>query len=418
MKINKIKYFLFNVMAVLIGAAVTSCSATFDEKKEPDPDPVEKPASRSILVYMIASNSLNGFDDNDIKEMQKVAKEKGFGDGRLVIYHQKYERSGLPVLKEIKSGSGTIDTLVKYDNQISSLSTDRMSKVISDFKEHAPADDYGIILWSHADGWIVRNSSSSESSGKSNGGISTLAFGQESISNTSRYMDITDLASVLKGKNFSFVYFDCCYMAGIEVLYEMKDVAPYMVASTIEVIAEGMPYHLTLPYFFSAGDADLIGAVNANYDYVNAKNDENRTGAFAVFDMSKINKLADATRSFYSYHPSAASDFSPQRFMYESTCYYFDFQHIIENLNLPEGTSETTLASFETARKDVLAALEDAVIYKISTDYIWPGYRGQEVKLDHFCGLSSYYLTDKSKSSTRGYNLTSWWNDVAKYLFE
>lgn len=413
--------YVYVAIAGILSTAMVSCSTSFDDKN--DTDPTEKNASRTVLVYIVASNSLNGEDDGDIQEMQEAAKDNVFGDGRLLVYHQKYESYGTPVLKEIKSGSGDIDTLVTYDNNTSSVSPERMKQVITDMKSEAPADDYGIVLWSHSDGWIVRNPSSSSSTStvsgtSSNGGISTRAFGEEIIGSTKKYMDISQLCDALEGENFSFVYFDCCYMACVEVLYEMREITPYVVGSTIEVIAEGMPYDLTLPYFFSSGDADLIGAVNANFDYIKAMTDERQTGAFGVFDMSKIQALADATRNLYSYHPVTPEDFEPQKFMYERTCYYFDFQHIIDNLNLTEDIDSSILTAFEEARQTVKDALEDAVIYKVNTDYIWPGNYYCEVKLDHFCGMSSYYITEQSQSTTKNYNETAWWNDVAKYQFE
>ena len=39
-----------------------------------------------------------------------------------------------------------------------------------------------------------------------------------------------------------FIMFDDCYMSSMEVAYDLKDVTDYIIASTSEVMAYGMPY--------------------------------------------------------------------------------------------------------------------------------------------------------------------------------
>lgn len=39
-----------------------------------------------------------------------------------------------------------------------------------------------------------------------------------------------------------YILFDDCYMSSIEVAYELKDVTKYLIGSTSEMMAYGMPY--------------------------------------------------------------------------------------------------------------------------------------------------------------------------------
>lgn len=411
MNISLIKKSIFSIGLLALSTGLMSCSG--DEPNPtptPTPEPEEETTNRTILVYMVASNSLGSwnYDTADIKEMTLAAQNGALKGNRLILFHQ--DTSGEQILKEVSPETGEIVELETLSPDLSSVSSARMEEVIGKVKKYAPADDYGMILWSHANGWIVQSATPDEYS------VAPLAFGQETLNGKSLYMNTQTLASTLMGKDLSFIYFDCCYMACVEVLYDLIGVTDRVVASTAEVIAEGMPYHLTLPYLFAKGKADLEGAAKAVYDYVNAKTDVNQTGTFAVFDMTKVDALAKATKDFYSLKPVTSSSFSPQRYMYETTCYHFDFGHIIENMN--QNAEGDNSSEFVAARKKVLDAIDDVVTYKAATPYIWPGDRQSEIKVEHFSGMSSNYLTSASRASVKGYDQTAWWNDVARYLFE
>lgn len=382
----------------------------------------EEVANRTILVYMVAANSLGSgnYDMRDIAEMQIAALNGHLEGNHLLVYHHNYK--GEPVLKEIKDGTGEIDTLKVYSSTPSSLSIARMEEVISDMKSLAPAKDYGMVMWSHANGWLVMNNSGELSvMGRSRGddyAISTLAFGEDQSSGTTYYMNTGDLGTALRGKELSFIFFDCCYMASVEAMYDLRETAPLIGGSVAEIIAEGMPYQITLPYLFAEGEADFVGAVNADYEYVNAMSGYNRTGTFSIMDMAQIDNLAKACKEVYSYGPVYPSDFRPQKFMYESTCYFYDLAHMLENLELKgEDVDESLLVKFEEARQKALEQIDKTVIFKANTPYIWPGTSDQTA-INHHCGLSAQFLRDASGASSRGYNQTAWWNDVASYMFE
>ena len=412
--ILSLKRFPIIFMAGMIISAITSCNNDISEviwNKYNDT------CQRTILVYMIAANSLNLYGNDDIAEMQEAAINNGFNGNRLLIYHQQY--SGTPVLKEIKSGTGKIEILKNYDNSVPSLTIERMTEVFADTKNLAPADEYGLILWSHSLGWIMGNKNISDTQSISIGNnIAPLMFGEEKLSGNTFYMDIDELSTALADQNFNFIYFDCCYMACVEVLYELRNVTRFIGASAAEVISEGMPYQKALPYLFSPGQADIVGAINATYQYIDAITGINRTGTFAIFDMQHMDRLAQYTKDFYSFKPTADSTFQPQKFMYETTCYFFDFQHIIENLHLPDDADEDIIEQFEISRQKVLDAIDALTIYKANTPFLWPTYGTHEVELKYFCGISSYYITKYSQAQTRGYYFTSWWNDVSRYQFE
>ena len=63
-----------------------------------------------------------------------------------------------------------------------------------------------------------------------------------------------------------YILFDDCYMSSIEVAYELKDVADYLIASTCEVMAYGMPYATMGKHLL--GTPDYRAICDDFYDFI------------------------------------------------------------------------------------------------------------------------------------------------------
>ena len=285
---NHLKYIIKLLIAVIIVTTTVSC-----DKDEP-----AQPAysNRTILVYIVANNSLGAenYDETDINEMILASQNNNFNNGRLIIYHAPL--GSKPTLKEIVDGK--IITLKEYNTSLSSVERKQMQQVINDTKLIAPAKDYGLILWSHANGWLQTgiNEGATPPIKYDKGNKSTLAFGDDQ----GKQMNITTLAQILENEKFSFIYFDCCYMATIEVMYELCHTTDYIIASATEIPADGMPYEQNLPLLFS--DTALLELACANtFDYYNCKNGLLRSCAISLIDTHHIKELGEITAQIYRY---------------------------------------------------------------------------------------------------------------------
>ena len=144
-------YILPLLLAILAG-----CSGD-----EPAPGPEPAPGSpRTLLVYMIANNNLGypyewaQYDLRDIAEMEQAAAAGALGDSRLIVFRHAYIAPGKSEMKLLEvTRSGTRE-LLAYSGLPSSASEETMRRVIADTKAIAPADSYGLVLWSHASGWL------------------------------------------------------------------------------------------------------------------------------------------------------------------------------------------------------------------------------------------------------------------------
>lgn len=363
-----------------------SCSGNSD-------GPAAPPAPRATLVYMVASNSLGAahFDTADIEEMKTAAAQGDFNGSRLFIYHHPH--NGTPVLKEITSEGERIITEYSIDEP--SVSSTRMNRVIADFRHEADALSHGLILWSHGSGWIENGMEpAANHHTQEPEAISPQSFGDD----RGRYMNVTTLAKVLYGKGFDYIYFDCCYMAGVEVAYELRNCTRHIVASSTELPADGMPYDRTLRHLLKK-DADLIAAARTTFDSYDSQQGMNRTCTISVIDTSALDDLAEATRDIYAANNTTSPSFSPQHFM-TSSCYIFDFGQYVDELaaNHP---------GLKTRFDDILAA---TVVFKAATPSIWDSF-----PIDHHSGLSTY-LPDFANTPRFNYDNLQWAADVASAL--
>ena len=387
----------FSIFISLVLTCIGFVSCSDDEPKQ---NPTK--ANRTILVYMIANNSLGNapdpyhqYDDKDLDEMLTALSQNSINNGRLIVYHVPPAKEGAPTLKEVTPNG--IVSLKTYKS--STLSTDptQLEQVISDTYNLAPALDYGLVLWSHSSAWLEYPTARSAYKGN----INPLAFGEEITNNGTFYMKITSLAQVLNKHNFSFIYFDSCHMASIEVVYELKDAAKYIIASATELPADGMPYDQNIPLFFKE-TPQLTQACQNTFNFYNSLTGADKTCSISLIETSHLEELASIAREIFESRTALPSNFSPQQFVYGTNCYSFDLEQYL-----------SALSPNEKATQNLKDALHKVVIYKDATPYIW----GQ-IKMNYHCGLGCNILKQESDATKRGYNNHLWWLDVVKYQFQ
>lgn len=388
---------LYIVLVLSMAFISVSCKETGEEPK------VIQECQRTVLVYQVANNNLgsSGYNEQDIEEMREGADAgKIPADGRLLVYNAKPNAN--PLLLEIKSNR--VDTLKIYDNDVFSVSSKRMYDVFKDVNTLAPSKEFGLVLWSHGSGWLqdgIEDDAEPE--------ISTLSFGSEK-GNT---MNISTLAKVLRnGPKLSFLYFDCCYMASVETLYELRDVAPVIIGSATELLVYGMPYQDNIEHFFSDENA-LTKAAENTFNLYNGQSGMSRTCTMSVIDTQYLEELGRTTAAIYAKAtPALPKTYKPQRFMSLSvqSCLYFDFENYVEALCLDSNGSER----FEDASHYLAAfreALGKCVLYSAATPRLW-----NEFDIKYHCGLSTYIVEDESKITNKNYNTLQWYTDVVSNL--
>lgn len=381
----------FHVVVAMVAAAVmTACHS----------DGPDNPAThRTVLVYMVADNSLgrDGYDQADLQEMIEGARAGALGTGRLIVYHcRRGTASGIvPQLLEITPRG--VNVLKEYPDNPEIYSTDvaRMRQVLADVRSYAPADDYGLILWSHGSGWKEGSQSRAIITGETVSAPVQHDFGED----RGVTMKVSSLASALDGFDHSFIYFDCCFMMTVEVMWELRSAAPVIAGSGIELPADGMPYQKNLPVFFAKGQVDLVKAASNTFEYYDCQEGTYRTCAMTVVRTQALPALAEASKAIFAtvteYQPELSRLQRYERPGFVATIY--DFEQYMRTIC----DDEALLATWK-------AAFDDAVVYSAFTPWVF-----NDLKLDYY-GLGSFVIMDSTDKTFRNYNSTAWYNDVVK----
>lgn len=405
------KHYISLLYAFVLLVATSSCSHS--NEPEPDPDPDVPVARRVVLVYQVANNNGLGPDSlDDLAEMQAAAEAGHVGnDGRLLVYH--HYTGMAPVLYEVTPDG--LNTLKTYSTSLSSASYARMVEVFGDVADLSPADSYGIILWGHGSGWLQDGISESAAQTKSYG------------CDNGKWMNITTLAAALgSGLKWDFVYFDCCFMASVEVAYQLRDVTPVIAGSVTEIAAEGMPYDRTISHFFSADPDFLINAAKETFAYYQEwqttncreecvpKTFSKRYCTISVFRTGGLEELASSVAEIYKSTPAARpADLTLTAYGRNSFAnYYFDFGGYVRQLCFDKGGTERYAGASEHYAR-FADALAGVIGYKDDMHFVF----GSTTPIPLHSGLSTFVPSVTcGLTSTVNYNTLQWYTDVASYL--
>lgn len=407
---NIIKYFdsgkVARLLFVMVAAvALYSCKAVKPE------EPVYTKKPKTVLIYMIANNSLSS---DAVSSYANIMQGYIPGDdGNLLLYF--HNSTSDPVMYNIhKNGSGVAVADIAYSfpsrNSATSVS---LKQALSVAATLFPADEYGLILWSHGTGWLPSGyyatgviSSSASSSGiqqsdagsdlvkmarNSSGGISQRTFGSES----NKEIEITDLATAFPYR-LSFILFDACLMGGIEVAYEIKDMTDYIIFSPTEVLTESFPYKTMMQYIFKS-PSDLKSVCEDYYNFYNSKTGETRAATISLIDCSQLSNLADVAKEIFSSGRGKIStlDMSTiQPYFRSNKHWFYDIKDLMDNI----ATSDQAIKFND--------ALSKVVLYKATTPYFL------ELKIDRFSGISTYIPNPANTELDNFYKNFKWNKDA------
>lgn len=388
------KKWLYTLLVVVLAA----CSNEIPEQQP------AKRSGRTVLAYLISNNKAGSLDtylrDNVIDMYIALGNMKE--SCTLLVFYRPYTGdtplSNPTLMSFYTDGRGNVNNqpVLSGDNltfeavcQIaqkkeytmnSQIATDPavMKEVFTDMQTVAPSDSYGLILGSHATGWMQGNS------------VQSKAFGDDSGYN----IDIPDLANVLKNsfsEKLDFLLFDACMMATAEVGYELKEVTSHCIASVMETPVYGFPYNQILPYLYS----ENVDYSAVCHEFVSFNKTKNLWGTCAVMDCSQMENLAGTVKTKLSEWQDALSSVSMQNVQQygaygwgrDYRYFSYDLLDFFRELGRKSGVKNLDL---NEAVSTVQSALNQAVIAKdclSGTDYEFDGVIVDETR---FCGIGMY----------------------------
>lgn len=334
-------------------------------------DNVPTKASRTLLFYMAGDNTLRDETQDKIDALVEAWNVADAGN-RLLIYQ---DRGGeyFPRLLEIKTGDdgkGTMEVLEEYGDE-NSASTKVFARVLNDMVRICPGNDYGLIVFSHASGWLPAGTYLQP--------YSVAADGTQEF-------ELPEFARVIPNGQFRFIVFESCLMAGVEVAYELRSKTQYILASCAEILSPGFtPLYGKMLECLYKTQPDLVGFAKAYYEHCKQLTDEARSATVSVIGTGGLAPLkpllarAESNVEYFDWIEREGIQYFDRR---EKNHLYYDLEGYIRTIGGQEDLNE------------LAGILENVVKYQAATEEFMKGdATGYSIK-EH-CGLTVYIPVER-----------------------
>ncbi len=330
-----------------------SCSSDEEKKEE---------VGCTVLFYLAGRG--NGLSDEVSEKIDAIAIGWGEYDGNLLIL-QDDETVNHPQLLQMRMVNDKKEfVVVKTYPNVTAASPQLLKQVAADVRGGFPSKRYGLVLFSHASGWLPEG---------------TLSAPRSLLPDNEREMSLPEFAQALPDNMFRFIVFETCLMSGIEVMCELQDKADYVVASSAEICSPGFTriYPTALKYLYLP-EPDLLSYAGLYYEYWRRQNPASAT--ISVIDVAKAGTLVSQIAAGFAADGMDASSLPEvdvsqiQRF--DKLSGYSLFYDLSAYMRV--------LLSEKEFNK-VNSAIDDCVIYEVSTPYIYNG-----IVVNKHCGLTAY----------------------------
>ena len=408
MIMNKVMY--NQLFVCLFGVLLFSCC------NNPTEDTSKK---RNILFYIGADS--NGLDnrsggDEPKRKIDQIRAGWRPGNGKMLIYTDQTNREAyLLLINETKGADGLygLDTVRTY-RDANSADPEMLSHVINEVVQGYPADSYGMIFFSHASGWLPYNMLNHPRSLVVDNGDGARSE-----------MEYYDFAAAIPDKLFDFIILEACLMADVMSMYELRNKAEYVLASSAEILSPGFGgtnngftteiYKNEIMRLFDTKSQIRLavsGFAQTYYDYISSsfpETDLRNSATLSLIKMDEMENLASTTKALLqgvdideaNLIVGSIQSFDRPNWLISSgyrRSRYFDFAHSIESL-----VSESDYRAFKTQ-------IEKTVVWKASTKNFLLNDYGFYV--NHHSGLTTYITQDVFPELNAAYRNSSWYKAI------
>lgn len=354
-----------------------------------NPDKVE----RVVLVYAVNKSTLSPDFGPDQAEMIQAFKETNQNKYQLLLFRTDSDTE-CGLYKAVNSGDATNFELVKkYPRNVAATNPNRIKEVLIDALAKYPNAIYTLFFWGHGTSWTYYDNSHLVS-------VNTpevYGYGGEITPSHPRgdYTNIDELADAIPDNRFETIWFDCCFMSGIETIYELRNKARYFVGYPTEVWATGAPYDKILKWLFQS-NPDLIAAART---FFNSYAGEPAT--VAVADLSKIEPVADIASKVYASGNALPDKSELLNYSRGSLPNYYDFRQL---LSITAALNNATYLIDQLDR-----ALDNFILYHAESA---TNFNNKPWNVANISGVNSHYYSGGFSTSEEYYRSLDWFKRV------
>ena len=370
------------------------------------------------LMFYFFGTSLGRFFTTNIDDAKLAIKRGALGKHNRMVYFRQHNANDGYIAEVCydKATNSCYESIIEDHIAIEGnpIDPEYISQTINKMAAIAPAKRYGLVMAGHGHAWLTREYlNGGSSAGVSQAGVwtspftpapgaeITRAFGERNVQ-----VNSAEIAEGIEGSNIDidYILFDACFMSSIEVAYELRNSANYIIASPCEIMGRGFPYERTLPHLFKNDGAttDYIAAAESYYRYYRDEyTSSQRCGSIAVYECSELEALRDATKEIVK---SAKSDYNIdaiQTYEGQNPHYFYDF-----------GQWAEAVATDNAAYQNFKTQLDKTIIAKYTLDTFYSAYGSygsHPINVEAYSGLTTSAPSSKLETE---WQATEWYKSV------
>jgi len=379
----------------MVLTALTGCGS--EDIPYNNPEPKAEDVKRVVLVYAVNRSSLSADFNQDSQEMLDATRLVDNDNYQLLVFRTDSE-SECGLYRAARNMTGQYDfRLVKsFPRDVTSTHPDRIKEVAEYALNMYPSASYDLIFWGHGMSWKPYFTDHNIA-----GSPMQHSYGGEYNPNYSStdWTEIDELADALPNNRFDTIWFDCCYMSGIEVIYEFRDKCNTFVGYPTEVWQYGMAYNLVLPYLM-CDNPDVTGAARAFYSFYEASDDP---VTVAVIKTSELENVADVAKEIVHSGSERPSSKDLLNYSRSASSPFYDFTQFFTMTAKLNGRNDLALKLQQTMRLMVTYHAESA-----------NNFFNRPWDVSAISGVSTHYFKNSETLDESYYRTLDWY--VRVYL--
>lgn len=408
------------IWAFVLLAAAASCakdvnfspsgSSAGTDPVSPDHRGAVKQVRNVMIMVSGGHNSLSGYLTDDLIEMAEGFVPEGTAaeTNAFVVLSRlpvnSFSTTSAPVLYRLyKTETGVVvrDTLRRWTTEDRLFGGTVLHDALLTVRDRIPSKSYGMVLSSHASGWLppgyYDNPSHFDTMKR---GLTSI--GQDLDGNVSVEMDLVDFADAIP-YNLNYVVLDCCLSGGVEVAWALRGKTDVVAFTQTETMADGFDYKKILERLLKEPVPNPLGVCQDFYNYYMAKTGVNQSATISLVDTRQMEPLAAVCKTLFAKYREPLSRLkvnSAQRYFRYDRHYFYDLRDILVKAGVTAGELQ-----------ELDQALDACVLYKAATPYFMQGSQ-YGFAIETHCGLSMYLPSQGTDYLDRYYKTYITWNQA------
>lgn len=374
-----------------------------------------------MILYSAGFNSLSSYLAEDIEDLTTGwLPSKNDSKAIVVVSHRTRNNGSLYVpstnpcvirIYKDKKNIPVMDTLLTLGTDMLLSKPEVMDSTLNYIRHNFRSDHYGMIMSSHATGWLPKGyyasptdptgtiwSSAKKAPARTDvprgavpyveevlPGPAVKSFGQEieqvGKDKNSYELDLPELVDAIP-MHLDYLLFDACLMGCVEVAYEFRDKCDYLAFSPTEILADGLDYPLITQRLLVSATPDLRQVCEDYYNLYKDKSGDFQSATISLIDCRRLDALASVCADIIEAHPlvragsKAAEKIDAglvQPYFRSDKHWFYDLEDIFAKGGMTDS---------EAAR--LRNALDACVLYSAHTQYFI------SFPIDTYCGFSMY----------------------------